>query len=180
MSARTRSARPASGSSSRGVELIPHKDSGETTSTSPWNAHAVYFRDPAGNIVEVIARHDLPTGKSGPFDIHDDLLWLSEIGLVVDSAAGTMIDLERRLGLPAYIGVDDGFAPIGDEEGLLIVVETGRPWMPDEREPARAWPARVLVDAACVKTGPGRYGIGGAGGIGYELVAVEVDEGSEG
>lgn len=165
----------------RGVELIPHKDTGEVTvHFKPWNAHAVYFRDPAGNIVEIIARHDLPTGSGGPFDIHDDLLWLSEIGLVVDSAEGTAIDLDRRLGLGPYIGAEPGFAPVGDEEGLLIVVESGRPWMPDDREPARAWPARILVDASCVKTGAGRYGIGGAGGVGYELVGVEVDDGAVG
>lgn len=165
----------------RGVELIENKHTGEvTTHFKPWNAHAVYFRDPAGNIVEIIARHDLPTGARGRFDVNDDLLWLSEIGVVVDSAEGTAIDLERRLGLGPYIGAEPGFAPIGDEEGLLIVVERGRPWMPDDVDPAEAWPARIIVDASCVKTGAGRYGIGGAGGVGYEVVAVEVEEEDDG
>ena len=161
----------------RGVELIPERDSGDVTvHFKPWNAHAVYFRDPAGNIIELIARHDLPTGSKGPWDLGDDILWISEVGIVVDSAAGTRVDLERRLGLPAYIGEQDGFAPIGDEEGLLIVVERGRPWLPDHVDEAEAWPARVVIDAACVKTGAGRYGIAGADGVNYELVAVEVEE----
>lgn len=30
-----------------------------------WNAHSVFFWDPAGNLVEYIARHDLPTAKRG-------------------------------------------------------------------------------------------------------------------
>jgi catechol 2,3-dioxygenase-like lactoylglutathione lyase family enzyme len=160
-----------------GVELIPERDSGEiTVHFKAWNAHAVYFRDPAGNIVELIARHDLPTASKGPWDIADDILWISEMGLVVDSATGTMLDLDRRHGLTRYIGGDDEFIPIGDEEGLLIVVEKGREWMPDYIDKAQAWPARIVIDAACVKSGTGRYGIAGADGVGYELVAVEVDE----
>lgn len=161
----------------RGVELIPDRDTGEVTvHFKPWNAHAVYFRDPAGNIIELIARHDLPTGSSGKWDIEDDILWISEVGIVVDSAAGTMVDLERRLGLPVYLNASEGFAPIGDEEGLLIVVEEGREWMPDYVDKAQAFPARVVIDAACVKTGAGRYGIAGADGVHYELVAVEVED----
>ncbi len=160
-----------------GVELIPERDSGEVTvHFKAWNAHAVYFRDPAGNIVELIARHDLPTGSKGPWDLTDDILWISEMGVVVDSAAGAMLDLDRRHGLSRYIGGDDEFIPIGDEEGLLIVVEKGREWMPDYIDKAQAWPARVVIDAACVKSGAGRYGIAGADGVNYELVAVEVDE----
>ncbi len=161
----------------RGVELIPDRETGEATvHFKAWNAHAVYFRDPAGNIIELIARHDLPTGSSGKWDIEDDILWISEVGIVVDSAAGTMIDLERRLGLAPYIGAGDGFAPIGDEEGLLIVSEQGREWMPDYVDKAQAWPSRVVIDAACVKTGAGRYGVAGANGVHYELVAVEVED----
>jgi predicted RNA methylase len=48
--------------------------------------------------------------------------------------------------------------------------------MLDYVDKAQAWPARVVIDAACVKTGAGRYGIAGASGVHYELVAVEVDE----
>ncbi|MGP1310275.1 MAG: VOC family protein [Phycisphaerales bacterium] len=162
-----------------GVELLTDRDSGEVTvHFKQWNAHGVYFRDPAANIVELIARHDLPTGSSGRWDVADDILWISEVGVVVDHAMGTMLDLDRRLGLPVYIGADaeEGFAPVGDEEGLLIVVEKGRTWMPDHVDKADAWPARIVVDAACVKTGAGRYGVAGAGGVSYEVVAVDVDE----
>jgi len=165
----------------RGVELIPDRDSGDVTvHFKAWNAHAVYFRDPAGNIVELIARHDLPTGGKSAWNVEEDVLWISEVGLVVDSAAGTMLDLDRRLGLAPYIGAEDGFAPVGDEEGLLIVVEPARTWMPDHVDEARAWPARVVIDAACVKTGAGRYGVAGADGVNYELVAVDVDDEEEG
>ena len=32
-----------------------------------WNAHAVYFHDPDGNILELIARHTLPSASDQPF-----------------------------------------------------------------------------------------------------------------
>src|SRR6266851_6007468 len=47
-----------------------------------WNAHAVYFWDPAENIVEFIARHNLANAKEGEFK-SEDVLSASEIGLVV-------------------------------------------------------------------------------------------------
>ena len=39
---------------------VLHGDDGEITDFPAWNARAVYFTDPAGNIVEFIARRDLP------------------------------------------------------------------------------------------------------------------------
>ena len=51
-----------------------------------WNAHSVFFLDPAGNVVEYIARHDLKNGDSGPFS-WADILYASEIALVVDDVA---------------------------------------------------------------------------------------------
>jgi hypothetical protein len=35
---------------------------------SGWNSEAVYFKDPAGNILEFIARHDLSNAVDGDFD----------------------------------------------------------------------------------------------------------------
>jgi hypothetical protein len=47
-----------------------------------WNAHAIYFWDPGGNLGELIARHDLPNARGGGFTA-GDILYASEIGLVV-------------------------------------------------------------------------------------------------
>ena len=48
-----------------------------------WNAHSVFFLDPAGNVVEYIARHDLKNGDTNAFS-WADILYVSEIGLIVD------------------------------------------------------------------------------------------------
>ena len=38
---------------------------------SHWNAHSVFFFDPAGNVVEYIARHDVQNDADGDFDARD-------------------------------------------------------------------------------------------------------------
>ncbi|WP_166239060.1 VOC family protein [Paenibacillus turpanensis] len=91
-----------------------------------WNAHAFYFEDPAGNIVELIARHNLDNAVHHPFS-SGDLLEVSEIGIVAEE----VIPLVRRLnelGIPNWRGDSDGLTPVGVENGLLIVVKQGRRW----------------------------------------------------
>ena len=48
-------------------------------------AHACYFEDPAGNIVELIARYNLNPNSESPFSVNT-ILNISEIGLVVQDA----------------------------------------------------------------------------------------------
>ncbi|WP_249870057.1 VOC family protein [Oceanobacillus saliphilus] len=48
-------------------------------------AHALYFYDPAGNIVEFISRHSISEEGEEPFSI-EGVLNISEIGLTVDDA----------------------------------------------------------------------------------------------
>ena len=90
-----------------------------------WNAHAVYFFDPAGNIVELIARHGLPNDADAPA-----LLELSEMGMPTPDVPALVGLIESRLGLSLYDGGGEQFAAVGDERGLLIVVRSGRTWFP--------------------------------------------------
>ncbi|MCM3741362.1 VOC family protein [Oceanobacillus luteolus] len=47
------------------------------------DAHALYFYDPAGNVVEFISRHSISERGEGPFSV-EDVLNISEIGLTVE------------------------------------------------------------------------------------------------
>lgn len=98
---------------------------------SNWNAHAIYFTDPAGNIVEFIARHDLPNASEVPFSI-ESVIELSEIGMVNSNAPATYRQLQRDLGIQPYRQHSDRFAAMGDEHGLFIVVPDDRDWYPTE------------------------------------------------
>ena len=50
-----------------------------------WSASACYFEDPAGNIVELIARHTVNPNSETPFSVNN-ILNISEIGLIVKDA----------------------------------------------------------------------------------------------
>jgi hypothetical protein len=105
------------------ADLMPWQqrlDVSEEHDFSSWGgARAVYFRDPEENVVELIARpHPRPE------------LSLAEVGLPVDDVRASVDTLGRELGLEPYDDWDDNFAPLGDDDGLLIVVRVGRGWFP--------------------------------------------------
>lgn len=97
----------------------------EVVDYSHWNAHSIFFLDPAGNVVEYIARHDLKNGSPGDFS-SADVLYLSEIGIIVDDVRGTASALQEAADLRQYRGGDDQFTALGDEYGLLLVMKRGR------------------------------------------------------
>jgi hypothetical protein len=94
-----------------------------------WNAHSVFFWDPAGNLVEYIARHELHNGAAGEFGTAD-ILHASEIGFVVEEAERPALSraLMKQLGLPGYepTRLDaDSFWALGDEQGLALLLPRG-------------------------------------------------------
>lgn len=123
------------------------KTGNTTFNHSGWNAHSVYFLDPGGNILELIARHNLKTDKLDqkmPFDANH-ILSVSEIGLAVDDVEGAVANLITQIpGTDVYgSGEQDMFSAVGDENGLLIVVRQGRIWYPDSGIPALHLPVDV-------------------------------------
>jgi len=108
-----------------------------------WNAHAIYYLDPAGNILEFIARHNLPTATERLFD-WQSILSVSEIGLVTPNVRDFCQQLHTQLGVTRWRGNDTDFAAVGDEEGLFIVAVTGRPWNGSE-SPAQPLPTKVVL-----------------------------------
>jgi hypothetical protein len=110
-----------------------------------WNAHSVFFWAPAGNLAELIARHDLDNGAPGPFT-RRDLLAVSEIAFVVDDVGAAAGELAGRLGIEPYRQGSDSFIALGDEQGLLLVMQRGRNLGFDEGRPAGVFPTVARVD----------------------------------
>jgi len=110
----------------------------------PWNAHACYFTDAAGNILEFIARHNLPNASSEPFDGRG-ILEVSEIGLPGTTVGEMVAMLEAGPGLALWSGDRESFAAVGDACGLCIIVPTGHRWLPDKRIPAAPHPVALTI-----------------------------------
>lgn len=110
-----------------------------------WNAHAVYFDDPAGNIVEFIGRHGLHNRSDAPFD-RRYILSVNEIGVAVDDVAAGVDALEAAFGVRPARDPSDEFAAVGDKYGLIILVRVGRVWFMSSQQ-ARDEPLRVALRA---------------------------------
>lgn len=91
-----------------------------------WNAHSIFFWDPAGNLMEYIARHDLKNSATGGFATKD-ILYASEIGFVTDDTQRVAREIRAATGLGPYRSPESVF--LGSDFGLLLVLEKGRrPW----------------------------------------------------
>jgi catechol 2,3-dioxygenase-like lactoylglutathione lyase family enzyme len=105
------------------ADLEPWKgrlDVGEEHDFSSWGgARSVYFRDPEQNVVELVAR---PQARPE--------LTLAEVGLPVEDVPAAVAALQDQLELLSYDDWDERFTPLGDDDGLLIVVRVGRGWFP--------------------------------------------------
>jgi catechol-2,3-dioxygenase len=126
-----------------------------------WNSRSIYFLDPAGNILELIARYgkgktpagppnvDLPEnlGMENRFSLHD-FLCISEIGIASDNVEGAAAHLIASVpGLKVYeTGEVDTFRALGDEDGLLILVRRGRIWYPETGIAAELLPVDVAFE----------------------------------
>ncbi|NOS84366.1 MAG: hypothetical protein HOP31_04415 [Ignavibacteria bacterium] len=109
-----------------------------------WNAHSVYFYDPAGNIVELIARHDLDNSSTRPFSANS-FLNISEIGLPVDNVKTFHYLIKEHFGEELWSGNQETFAAIGDQNGLFIIVTTHRNWFPTDK-PCNIFPLTVKIE----------------------------------
>lgn len=122
------------------------QDGADEFASAGWRVQMVYFRDPAGNILELIARQTLANGATAPFDA-GQMLNLSEVGLPTGDVPGTVAALGREFGLSVYGEPSETFTAVGNAEGLLIVVRAGRHWFPTTI-PAVAVPLEVRIAGA--------------------------------
>ena len=92
-----------------------------------WDAHAVYFKDPAGNIGELISRHSLDNAREGNFGL-EDMLCISEIGTPANNPIDLAARLKQSFGLEKYL---NSSMFVGDENGLFVIPPTGHTWIPE-------------------------------------------------
>ncbi|HET8752685.1 MAG TPA: hypothetical protein VFM43_09220 [Gaiellaceae bacterium] len=122
------------------VELL-----GDVFDFDNWDARAVYFHDPAGNIVELIALEGIEeNGRAGDFAA-EELAGLSELGIVGDPPE--LLQRLETIGLELWDGEVEGESRLGfvGEKGrTLILAPPGRGWLPTGR-PAEAHPLAATV-----------------------------------
>ena len=114
---------------SRKTELIKLEGDDEFDFRS-WNAHSLYFYDPSGNIVELIARHNLNNASDEEFS-GKSILSVSEAGFPVEDVDKFFSEVNKEFKIPLFSGDRSAFCAAGDDSGLFIIVSKGRKWFPD-------------------------------------------------
>ncbi|MCI5058296.1 MAG: hypothetical protein MRY83_19450 [Flavobacteriales bacterium] len=98
-----------------------------------WNAHSLYFLDPAGNIVEFIAHHILDTKSVQQFD-SNCILSIAEMGIVsndVDQLASRIsmkLEIEDFQEPPVFFK-NNSFRALGHAGSMLVLSRKNRVWL---------------------------------------------------
>jgi catechol-2,3-dioxygenase len=110
-----------------------------------WHAKSVYFYDPAGNILELIARFDLNNDTNETFS-SKQFLSINEVGLVFNQNKfeARTSELLKNYALSYFSKQPplSQFRAIGDDEGLFVIVPEHRNWFPTDK-PAGIFPMSV-------------------------------------
>lgn len=126
------------------IDILPGGDDGIITGPESWNSHSVYFNAPGNLNLELIARHRQPNATPTPFSF-TGILRISEVGIPVDNPIEAVSDLQSTFGIGPFDPPSDMFAPVGTDDGLIILVHTGRIWLPTKDQ--AALPLPLLVEA---------------------------------
>ncbi len=121
------------------------KEGGKIMDFAHWNAHSIFYLDPVGNILEFIGHHDMAYRTSDPFN-PKQVLYASEIGLVVPDVPTSVAKLNEQFGLENFRGLSSsGFTAMGDTRGLLLVVRKGRGWLPINTVKSDVFPVEATI-----------------------------------
>ncbi len=129
------------------VEVLTTRKDGEIQDFSNWEARAIYFLDPAGNVVELIGRKRFNDSEVNSFK-EANVLNISEIGLPVFQVTAAFNSIEKATSIEKFDCTDSTFCACGDDEGLFIIVDKAeKTWFPTD-EQAREYPLEVNFEVA--------------------------------
>lgn len=129
------------------VPLLRDSNGQEEFASKSWISDSVYFLDPAGNVLEFIARHRMQNAVNGKFG-SQQILSVSEIGLPSEDVVVLANELCTKLGLSVFMQEPDkNFTPVGDDHGLFILPARDRIWKPDSGVPAKLLPVHMWGEA---------------------------------
>jgi len=127
------------------LDILPFENNIPIAVYPNWNAESFYFLDNNGSILEFIVRFDLPYHSKKPFSVND-IVEISEVGIVVDDVNAVAAQLSKQHNLPYFKKGPrlTDFIAMGDEDGLLLLSQNTRPWVPTNK-PAQHFPVKIKL-----------------------------------
>lgn len=127
------------------IPILEAGDNGIVAGSPAWDSHSVYFNAPGNLNLELIGRHRLPNAITSPFSL-SDILRISEVGVPVEDSLVAARKLQDQTGFIPFGEPSEMFAPVGTDDGLLILVKHGRIWFPTADQTTTRRPLRVEID----------------------------------
>ena len=126
------------------IEILPVLEKSPFADFESWNAKSFYFYDNNSNLLEFIVRYDLDNRSENTFN-SSSILYASEIGIVTDDVPSLAKKLQEDHLLSVYSKQppQENFIALGDETGLLIIVNQNRNWFPTDKK-AIPFPSRII------------------------------------
>lgn len=126
--------------------IIPVTPDADFSNFELWNSKSFYFYDNNKNLLELICRNNLNNESDQPFN-GSSILAISEIGLVSEDVPFLAETLMSKYGLGVYEKqpAQDNFTALGDEQGLLIIVNVDRNWYPTAQK-AQPFPVKMVFN----------------------------------
>lgn len=130
------------------IPLLKDDKGNDEFTGGTWNSSSIYFKDPSGNILEFIARHDQKNSTNESFN-SKHILQVSEIGLPSKDVISFAKELCSTLSVDVYKqDFNETFIPIGNEDGLLILPIENRIWYPNTGMPAKLLDVKVDLEVS--------------------------------
>lgn len=111
---------------------------------SKQNAHSLFFRDPAGNLVEFIARHNLKNAREGEFQ-KEMILGISNATVVTRNVKDCGDTLFNQFQLPGIQGSSNSVKLCGGQEGTITLHVPYRAYYPTEDNQALSYRMVVVI-----------------------------------
>jgi hypothetical protein len=111
---------------------VPANSDSDIIHKPKFNAHSVYFIDPMGNLVELIARHDLKNSAEGDFNPKNMLLKISDVTIITRSLKSSTELLRSSFALKELPGTTNALKPIGGKNGIITLMVPYKPYPPTD------------------------------------------------
>lgn len=130
------------------TKILPVTENSDFSNFELWNAKSFYFYDNNSNLLEFIARFDLENTSKKAFN-SSLILYASEIGIVTKDVTKLVHRLQNKYPLSIYSKqpAQENFTVLGDETGLLVLVDENRNWFPTNKK-AKSFPIKIVFETA--------------------------------
>lgn len=126
--------------------VLPVNENSDFSHFEFWGAQSFYFYDNNSNLLELIVRSELDNASDEIFD-SSSILYASEIGIVTDNVSRMAEKIIENYPLLTYSKqpAQEKFVVIGEETGLLVLVDENRNWYPTDKK-ANSFPLKIVFE----------------------------------